>query len=280
MRTARSTAALVAAPMIALAVPVAVVATAGTAAAATTGTATVSILHAVPGLTVDVYANGQALVPGFTPGTLTDPQQLPTGSYDLAVYPAGADPATTQPAISANDVQVPAGANVTVVAHLSAEGAPTLTPFVNTPADLAAGQAELTVRHVAAAPAVDVRAGGQPALTGLTNPNEASATVPAGTVSADVVLAGTDQVAIGPADLTLPEGTETVVYAWGSAADGNLALATQQITAGAGAPTGVPSGSGGGAQDGLPGWVAGAGALALAGAGVAAVASRRARAAA
>ena len=135
MRTARSTAALVAAPLIALSVPVAALATAGTAsAAATSDTATVSILHAVPGLTVDVYANGKELVPGFTPGTLTDPQQLPSGSYDLAVYPAGADPAATQPAISAKGVQVPAGANVTVVAHLDAAGTPALTPFVNAPA--------------------------------------------------------------------------------------------------------------------------------------------------
>ncbi|MFD0481020.1 DUF4397 domain-containing protein [Kineococcus sp. GCM10028916] len=279
MRTARSTAALVAAPLIALSVPVAALATAGTAsAAATSDTATVSILHAVPGLTVDVYANGKELVPGFTPGTLTDPQQLPSGSYDLAVYPAGADPAATQPAISAKGVQVPAGANVTVVAHLDAAGTPALTPFVNAPTDLAAGESELTVRHVAAAPAVDVRAGGTPVLTGLTNPNEASVTVPAGTVSADVVLAGTDQVAIGPADLTLPEGTQTIVYAWGSAADANLALATQQVTGGAGTPSGVPSGSGGLAENGWSGWVVGAGALALVGAGAATVVSRRAHA--
>ena len=41
------------------------------------GDATVSVLHAVPGLTVDVYANGEELIPDFEPGTLTDPLSLP-----------------------------------------------------------------------------------------------------------------------------------------------------------------------------------------------------------
>ena len=272
MRKTTATAALVAAPALALALPTAA------ASAASAGSATVSVLHGVPGLTVDVYANGQEVVGDFTPGTLTDPLTLPAGSYDLAVYPAGSDPASTQPAISADDVAVPAGANATVVAHLDAQGAPALTPFVNSPSDLAAGQAGLTVRHVAAAPAVDVRAGGQPVLRGLENPREASAAVPAGTVSADVVLAGTDQVAVGPADLALPEGVQTIVYAWGSAQAGNLALATQTVDANGSAPSGVAAGEAGTADDGLPLWVAAAGAVALAGGLVPALRARTRRA--
>jgi hypothetical protein len=71
-----------------------------------------------------------------------------------------------------------------------------------------------TVWHDAAAPAVDVRAGGTPVFTNLTNPGEANADIPAGTVNADVTLAGTAAVAVGPADLALKEGTSTIVYAW------------------------------------------------------------------
>ena len=51
-------------------------------AAATSDTATVSILHAVPGLTVDVYANGDAILTDFEPGTITDPLTLPAGDYE------------------------------------------------------------------------------------------------------------------------------------------------------------------------------------------------------
>ena len=219
--------------------------------AAAADTATVSVLHAVPGVTVDVYANGQELIPDFQPGTLTDPLSLPAGTYDLAVYPAGSDPASTQPAAKADDVAVPAGANATVVAHLTETGTPVITPFVNDVSTVPAGQARVTVRHTAAAPAVDVRAGGAVVAPGLTNPDEATLTVPAGTVPTDVVLAGTDTVAIGPADLQLAEGTVTAVYAWGSA-DAGYQLAVQTIGGMHSAPSAVPGGSAGLVDDGLP----------------------------
>jgi hypothetical protein len=207
-------------------------------------TATVSVLHAIPDTPVDVYANGERLLDNFEPGTLTDPLQLPAGSYDLAVFPADAADGSGTPLLSANGVAVPAGANATVVAHLKEDGSPVLTPFVNDTSPVPAGQARVTVRHTAAAPAVDVRAGGSPVISGLTNPNEQSLTVPAGTVSADVVLAGTTTVAIGPADLELAEGSNTIVYAWGAADKGGFKLAVQAISAHS-APSGVPGGTAG-----------------------------------
>jgi hypothetical protein len=109
-------------------------------------------------------------------------------------------------------------------------------------------------------------------VDGLTNPDEESLTVPAGTVSADVVLAGTDTVAIGPADLMLAEGTTTVVYAWGSQEAG-YELAVQTISGAHSAPSGVPGGSAGLVDEGgLPLPVA---AVSLAGLVAAGVAVRR-----
>jgi hypothetical protein len=221
-----------------------------TPAMADSHTATVSVLHAVPDLPVDVYVNGERLIDDFQPGTLTDPLELPAGSYDLALFPADAADGSGDPLLSADGVAVPAGANATVVAHLTADGQPALTPFVNDVSAVPAGQARVTVRHTAAAPAVDVRAGGSPVISGLTNPNEQTLTVPAGTVSADVVVAGTDTVAIGPADLTLGEGTTNIVYAWGSE-DAGYELAVQTISSHS-APSGVPGGTGGLVDDGLP----------------------------
>ncbi len=207
----------------------------GVTAPATAASATehdqamVSVFHGIPGMTVDVYANGDELLGDFKPGTLTEPQPLAAGTYDIEIFKAGQDPGGT-PALE-KEIKVPEGGNATVAAHLSADGAPRLTAFVNDVSQVASGKARLTVRHVAAAPAVDVRAGGQPVFTGLTNPQEDTAVVDSGTVSADVVLAGTDTVAIGPADLNLEEGTSNVVYAWGSAEDQNLALKTQTFSA-------------------------------------------------
>ena len=223
----------------------------------------VSVLHGVPDAVVDVYANGEPLLTDFEPGTLTDPVTLPAGDYDLKVVAAG-DGADGDAIMEANGVTVPGGANITVVAHLDEGGTPVLTPFVNDTSPIAAGQTRLTVRHTAAAPAVDVRAGGEPVFTDLTNPNEATADIPAGTVTADVVLAGTEDVAIGPADLDLAEGVQTIVYAWGSAADGNLQLAVQTIDGLHSSPSGVPGGTGGQAADGSgtnQGWTMAVGAL-------------------
>lgn len=214
-------------------------------------TATVSVLHAVPDLPVDVYANGERLIDDFQPGTLTDPLELPAGSYDLAIFPADAADGSGEPLLSADGVSVPAGADATVVAHLGEDGTPMLTPFVNDVSAVPAGQARVTVRHTAAAPAVDVRAGGAVVAPGLTNPDEAALVVPAGTVTADVVLAGTDTVALGPADLNLAEGTNTIVYAWGSG-DAGYELAVQTISGLHSAPSGVPGGTGGLVDDAVP----------------------------
>ncbi|WP_413316589.1 DUF4397 domain-containing protein [Agrococcus sp. 1P02AA] len=216
-------------------------------AMAAEGDSTVSVLHGVPGLTVDVYIDGEEAIADFEPGTLTDPMMLAPGSYDIQVFADGDMPDSAEPAIEAMGVEVPASANLTLVAHLTEGGDPTLSAFANSTEPIAAGETRLTVRHLAAAPAVDVRANGDAVVEGLTNPDEAMLDTAAGTVAADVVLAGTEDVVIGPADLELAEGVNTIVTAWGSAEDGSLDLAVQTVEAHS-APTGVPSGLGGAAD--------------------------------
>ncbi|MFJ9673993.1 DUF4397 domain-containing protein [Streptomyces sp. NPDC101221] len=213
------------------------------ATAAPQGTGLVSVFHGIPGMTVDVYTNGDELLSDFKPGTVTDPRSLDAGTYDIEVFEAGQDPDGT-PALE-KEVKVAEGGNATVAAHLSTDGKPRLTTFTNDVSKTAAGKARLTVRHVAAAPAMDVRAGGQPLFTDLTNPDEDTTSVDSGTVNADVVLAGTDTVAIGPAELTFKEGTANVVYAWGSAKDKTLTLADQTFSGPKSTPHAVhPGGSG------------------------------------
>jgi hypothetical protein len=230
-------------------------------------TATISVLHAVPDTPVDVYANGELLLDDFQPGTLTDPQELPAGAYDIAVFPADAADDSGEPVISGS-AEVPAGANATVVAHLAEGGTPTLTPFVNDTAAVEAGSARVTVRHTADAPAVDVLAGGSPVIEGLTNPNEETLTVPAGTVSAGVALAGETEPVIGPADLELADGSITAVYAWGNG-DAGYQLAVQSIGAAHSAPSGVPGGSAGLVDDGMPAALVALSVAGLVGAGIA-----------
>lgn len=238
----------------------------------------VSVVHGIPDTPVDVYVNGKKTLDNFKPGDVAGPLTLPEGKYDIALTKPGE--AVDKAILKVDDAAVPGGANISLAAHLSADGKPQITPFANDVSKVDAGKARLIVRHTAAAPAVDVRAGGKPVFEGLTNPKEAKADVAAGTVKADVVLAGTDTVAIGPADLNLKEGTATIVYAIGSADAKNLDLVAQTISGLHSAPGGVPSGTGGQAGTGVDTWwyvLAGAGVLLLVGGGARVATARAGR---
>lgn len=214
------------------------------AAYAQEGDGTVTVVHGVPDTPVDVWVNGDATLEGFEPGTVTDPLELPAGSYDVEIYPAGADPEAEDPVIEGS-ADLEAGANVSLVAHLDADGTPTLGVFANDTSTLEPGEARVTVRHTAAAPAVDVLADGDAVFTGVENGQEGAADLPAGAITAAVALAGETDPVIGPADLDLEEGVNTIVYAIGSAEDGNLDLLVQTISGLHGSPDGVESGLGG-----------------------------------
>lgn len=241
-------------------------------------TGTVYVVHGIPDTPVDVYVDGARALDDFQPGTSAGPVDLPSGSREVAIFPADAADGSGEPLLSAT-ADLPAGGNVTLVAHLTEGGDPTVTPFVNDVSSVPAGQARLVVRHTAAAPAVDVLAGGSPVVSGLTNPDQEALEVPAGTVSASVAAAGTTDPVIGPADLDLAEGTATFVHAIGSLEAGNLDLVVVSVDGLHSAPSGVPSGAPSGApyEPGVPAWMLllGAGGLAAVTVGAARVAAAR-----
>jgi hypothetical protein len=194
--------------------------------------AKLSVLHGVPGLTVDVWVNGNLTLDDFKPGSLAGPLELAAGDYNMAITGSDASNADN-PVIGPVTVELDNGGNYTAVAHLDAGGAPTATLFTNdTKAPRNDNKGKLTVRHVAAAPAVDVLAGGTAVIEGLSNPDEATLKLKAGTISASVAAAGTTAPVIGPVDITVEGGKNTIIYAWGSLADGTLAAAVQVVDSG------------------------------------------------
>lgn len=238
-------------------------------ATAAEGDAQLSVLHGVPDLTVDVWVNGELTLDDFAPGDLAGPLELPAGTYTVAITAADATD-DSDPAIGPVDLELASSGSYTAVAHLDADAAPTATLFTNDVTATAAGEGRITVRHVAAAPGVDVLAGGEAVISGLENPDEQVLDLPAGTVSASVVAAGTTEPALlGPADVDVAEGTNTILYAWGDAtADpSTLALATQVIDGLHGDPEGVQAGELGLAADSQgSSWLWAASALVVAGA--------------
>lgn len=211
------------------------------ASADTAQDAVLSVLHGVPDTPVDVWVNDELTVDDFQPGDMAGPLELPEGTYTVAITAPDAEDAS-DPVIGPVDLTLDAGSNSTAVAHLDADGQPTATLFGNDTSATAAGEGRLTVRHVAAAPAVDVLAGEDVVISGLENPDEDVLDLPAGTVSASVAAAGTTDPVLGPADVEVADGVSTIVYAWGSLEDENLDLAIQTIDGLHSAPGGVPAG--------------------------------------
>ena len=173
------------------------------------------MVHAVPGLTVDVYANESLFLEDFKPGTITRPTVLDPGEYEIEVTPANSPKEVLEA-----DARVKRGTEATAVAYLDKKGDPTLGLFKDNDTPVDDDKARLTVRHTAAAPRVDVRfkrPGGEWKAAAARN-------LDAKRYRFDVVLAGTDDRVLGPVTLKLERRTHYFVYAWDSAADGSLGL--------------------------------------------------------
>jgi len=180
----------------------------------------VTVVHAIPGLTVDVAVDGEVVLDDFTfegddnPAVLT----LPAGAeFDVEILDETGTDTLLGP------VTVVADVALSLVAHLDAEGEATVSEFEDVFPPLCTGEGGVVLRHTAAAPEVDVAVEGT-VLGTFANGEELAAALPAGTYEAEVRLAGTDTVAIGPVDLEVLEGVATVVYAVGAAADESLDL--------------------------------------------------------
>jgi hypothetical protein len=195
------------------------VATATTASASPAKPASINVVHGIPGLTVDVCVNGAKAITNFVPGQVVTGVPLPAGTYHLGVVAAGA-PCT--PEILMADATLAAGKNYTVVANLDASGTPNLKIFPNNVSRVPEDSARLSIRHTAAAPAVNVWVNGSKLIGGdeFTWGHRKAFVVPEGKYTAVVTLPGSKTPVIGPATLKLKEGYAYQVYAYGSAKDG------------------------------------------------------------
>lgn len=189
--------------------------------------ANVTVLHGIPGLPkpVEVFANDSRLF-SFDFGEQRGPLSLPPGTYDLQVKLDG-NTVLRAPA------SVAAGRSYSAIAHLKVSTGITLSIYENDISALDAGQARVSVRHTADAPAVDVRLtrGWWPVTTirNLANPGQAVAELPARDYRASLFAAGTWTRAFGPVDLPLPSQFATIVYAVGSLSGESFTLLVQTI---------------------------------------------------
>lgn len=218
----------------------------GSGTASAQDAAQITLLHGIPGATVDVAVDGEVVIAGFEPGDTQDLSAFAGQTLtNLEVRAAGTETVVIGPVAS---FDVPASGNFTVVAHLDADGNPTITPFENNTAAVADGSGRLTVRHTAAAPAVDLVVGEDRPVTNAANGASAELELPAGEIAgAKLAPTGADPIVDVPT-VTLKPATNLIVYAVGSLADETFTFLTQEIaldagsTTAAAAPTAVNSG--------------------------------------
>jgi hypothetical protein len=214
----------------------------------------VSVIHGIPGLTVDVFVNGDATLEGFEPGDVAGPLALPAGDYELAIAPAGEG---IDAAVLTGTATVTDGLNASIIANLDADANPTISIFANDTSEIEAGNARLVVRHLAAAPAVDILlADGTELFTNVPNGAEGAVDVPAGSYDVEIAPAGAgvDASVFSAPGVELTEGEARIVYATGSLDDGTFDLVIQDITGLHGAPDEVNTGSGDLAGGGTAPW--------------------------
>jgi hypothetical protein len=161
----------------------------------------VYVVHGILGVPVDVYVNGNKLLSDFQPKDVVGPLELPPATYTITLKQPG-----TNTDIFSDDVAVPSGQNLTLIAGVSGTGGGAGTPayFVlpNDASGIVVGKSRVGVFHAANAPQVDIQLDGSDSGITLDNGESGVADVPVGTYSVGVQVAPSGPVAIGPVDLT------------------------------------------------------------------------------
>lgn len=188
----------------------------------------ITILHGIPGVTVDLVVDGEVVIAGFDAGDTQDLTPLAgTTLQNIEARSAGGDEVVIGPIES---YDVPDGGNASVVVHLDPSGTPTITSFFNDGGPTEQGRGLFTVRHAAAAPPVDVSVD-DTMLTGIGNGQEAGTVLPAGEIAGAWVTAGGERLAPLPT-LLLEANTQLIVYVGGDASSGNLEFYQQVVSGG------------------------------------------------
>ncbi len=206
--------------------------------------ADITLVHGIPGTTIDVAVDGTVVINDFVPGSLANISSF--AGQPLANVTV-IDDATQEVIIGPiASLAVPGSGSHSVVAHLDAAGTPALTTFANNTATVADGQTRFTFRHTAEADAVDLVIADQRPVVGAVNGDSAELELPDGDLT-DASVALTGSTAIKDiAALDLAANTNTILYFVGSTDEDTQDFVVQSVNFAAAATTTTTVGGGGG----------------------------------
>jgi hypothetical protein len=195
-------------------------------------TANVYVIHGINGvdlgaamdLPVDIFVGGVGCaLTSFPFRQVAGPVALPGGTYNIQISLANPSAPCSNPAVIAGDFTFAAGATYTVIAHLTAAGAPTASQFLNDVSSTGRGSTRVSLAHTAYAPEVDIYLQSKKGSTVLEDvPNGAFAPLSLrnGRYNVSLNLANTNTTVLGPASFTFKQGIAQFVFVVGSATNG------------------------------------------------------------
>lgn len=185
----------------------------------------ITLIHGIPGVSVDVEVNDDVAIEAFDFADRQDLSALAGESLDsLRLVGAGTDAAVFE----MSDITLPEEGNYTYIAHLDVDGEPIVTRFQNDIRPIEAGKGRLTVRHAAGVGPVDITLDGGNIIRNLSNAREGGADIGVGDFDIAVNNVDEDDPIIGPAEISVIEGESIVVYAVGSGDDATVL--TEKVT--------------------------------------------------
>ncbi|MEO6653371.1 MAG: DUF4397 domain-containing protein [Ilumatobacteraceae bacterium] len=195
----------------------------------------ITLVHGIPGMTVDVAVDGTVVIDNFVPGSLAN---ISSFAGQTLANVTVLDDATQEVIIGPiPQLVVPATGSHSIVAHFDAANTPVLTTFANNTNPTAEGTARFTLRHTAQASAIDLIIGDQRPIVAAVNGDSAELDLPDGELT-DAQIAETGGVAVAQiATLDLAANTNTIVYVVGSTDDDTLDFVVQIVDFQIAAPT-------------------------------------------
>jgi hypothetical protein len=202
----------------------------------------VYVIQGVPGTAVNVAVDGKTIQQTVAAKAIVGPLHLSTGTHTIS--------------FSSDGWKVSSSVTIThhssdVVLHWPADptNKPVVSVFGNDLAPVSSNKGRLTVVHAAVVPPADIRVDKKVLFANISNGQFATAEVPGGTYSVDVVPTGqTTHPLLGPVMLPVKSGRLTRVFAIGKPTNGSMDAVVQVLplsSDGSAAPGSIDAGSAG-----------------------------------